>query len=118
MTSEAPIESFKALAHPVRYRILLALAEGERNVSDLEDVTGIAQPGLSQQLAVLRKAQLVTTRRDSKQVYYSIDPSEVARMQSAIAALAPNGTPIGAPGGQGTRHYGLSGAAVFAMMNG
>ena len=118
LTTDAPIEGFKALAHPVRYRILLVLAEGERNVSELEEVTGFVQPGLSQQLAVLRKAQLVTTRRAAKQIYYAIAVGEVTRVQAAIAALSQAEEAANDQAKRGTRHYGLTGAAVFAMMNG
>lgn len=119
LSAAPPIEGFKALAHPVRYRIMRALAEGERNVGELEEVTGFVQPGLSQQLAVLRKAQLVTTRRKAKQIFYAIAFDEVDKIAAAIAALTQAkdaATDPAAP--RGTRHYGLTGAAVFAMMNG
>ena len=62
----------KALANENRLVILCTLAEGEKNVGELEDILGIRQPTLSQQLARLRADELVKTRRDSKQIYYSI----------------------------------------------
>ncbi len=68
----------KALANDNRLVILCTLADGEKNVGELEEVLGIRQPTLSQQLARLRTDELVTTRRDSKQIYYSL-ASEEAR---------------------------------------
>ncbi|WP_155647654.1 ArsR/SmtB family transcription factor, partial [Erythrobacter donghaensis] len=65
----ALVEALKALAHPLRWRILRTLASGERNVGEIEQATGIGQPALSQQLGVLRKAGLVVTRKDAKLVF-------------------------------------------------
>jgi DNA-binding transcriptional ArsR family regulator len=62
----------KALAHPARLLLLCQLSQAERCVSELESLTGIRQPTLSQQLTVLREEQLVSTRREGKQVFYSI----------------------------------------------
>lgn len=62
----------KALANPDRLLLLCQLSQGERNVSELETLLGIVQPTLSQQLAVLRREDLVATRRDGKQIYYRI----------------------------------------------
>jgi len=62
----------KKLANPDRLLLLCQLSQGEMCVSDLEKVVGIRQPTLSQQLTVLRTDKLVATRRDGKQIYYSI----------------------------------------------
>ena len=62
----------KVLANPDRLLLLCGLAEGERNVGELEETLGIMQPTLSQQLAVLRTEALVSTRRDGKNIYYQI----------------------------------------------
>jgi DNA-binding transcriptional ArsR family regulator len=62
----------KALANPDRLLLLCQLTQGPLCVSELETTLGIAQPTLSQQLGVLRDAALVTTRREGKQIYYSI----------------------------------------------
>ena len=84
------IEALKALAHPLRWRILTALAQGESNVGEIEQTTGIAQPGLSQQLGVLRKAGLVTTRKEAKLVFYSLDRAVLGKVHAATALLAPS----------------------------
>lgn len=62
----------QALAHPDRLLILCRLSQEEMCVGELEDTLGVAQPSLSQQLTVLRKAELVTTRRDGRNIYYSL----------------------------------------------
>ncbi|MEE4316270.1 MAG: metalloregulator ArsR/SmtB family transcription factor [Erythrobacter sp.] len=89
MAEEDLIEALKALAHPLRFRILSSLSAGERNVGEIEQVTGIGQPGLSQQLGVLRKAGLVDTRKDAKLVFYAIAGEQIGAVTAAIAALAP-----------------------------
>jgi DNA-binding transcriptional ArsR family regulator len=62
----------KALGNPDRLLLLCQLSQGELNVSELENLLGIQQPTLSQQLAVLRREGLVATRREGKQIYYRI----------------------------------------------
>lgn len=71
----------KSLSHPDRLLLLCQLTQGEYCVNELEDLVGIGQPSLSQQLGILRKDELVKTRRKGKQIYYSIDSSD------AIAVL-------------------------------
>src|SRR3974390_3724269 len=68
----------KALAHESRLMILCILAEGEKSVSELEDLLSLRQPTVSQQLARLRSDGLVSTRRDGKAIYYKL-ASEEAR---------------------------------------
>ena len=92
MAEDDLIEALKALAHPLRWRILTTLAGGERNVGELEQTTGIVQPGLSQQLGVLRKAGLVATRKDAKLVFYSLAPDELGAVTAAMAKVAPAST--------------------------
>ena len=69
----------KALANPNRLMILCFLREGEFSVSELEDKLDLRQPTLSQQLARLREDDLVETRRDGKQIYYSLSNDKVRR---------------------------------------
>jgi len=66
----------KAISNQNRLVILCALVDGEKNVSQLESTLGIRQPTLSQQLARLRKDNIVKTRRASKQIYYSLASEE------------------------------------------
>jgi DNA-binding transcriptional ArsR family regulator len=70
-------EFLKRFAHPSRLMVLCALADGERSVRDLEDTLGIRQPGLSQQIAELREAGLISGRRESKNMFYSLSDGRV-----------------------------------------
>lgn len=54
---------FRALAHPVRIKILEILVRGDRSVQELQDALGLEQPIVSQQLAVLRNRGIVTSRK-------------------------------------------------------
>lgn len=63
----------KVLSNPSRLLLLCQLAQGEIRVGELEELVGIMQPTLSQQLGVLRDEGLVSTRRDGKAIYYQID---------------------------------------------
>ena len=69
--NEIKADLFKALAHPARVRALEVLVDGERSVGELQPLVGIASSHLSQQLAVLRRAGLVTTRREGSTVVYA-----------------------------------------------
>jgi DNA-binding transcriptional ArsR family regulator len=62
----------KALGNESRLMILCMLADGERSVGDLNEVIPLSQSALSQQLARLRQQGLVTTRRESQTIYYSL----------------------------------------------
>lgn len=93
MTDEDLVDALKALAHPVRLRIMRALTGAERNVGEIDEAADIGQPALSQQLAVLRNAGLVKTRKDAKLVYYRIDESRLASAVSAAGELG--GVPAG-----------------------
>lgn len=71
----------KSLANPDRLLLLCLLVDAERNVSELEALSGIRQPSLSQQLGVLRDEGIVGTRRDGKFIFYRIES------QPALAVL-------------------------------
>ena len=71
----------KVLSNPDRLLLLCQLSQGEKRVGELEEILGIVQPTLSQQLTVLREEELVTTRRDGKNIYYQIaSPQALAVM--------------------------------------
>jgi DNA-binding transcriptional ArsR family regulator len=74
----------KALSHEVRLLILCFLIDGEKSVSEIERLLKLRQPAVSQQLARLRAEGLVDTRRNGKNVYYSLSKTEV---RNVIAAL-------------------------------
>jgi DNA-binding transcriptional ArsR family regulator len=73
-------ELLKALSHESRLLILCILVEGERSVSELEEIMNMPQAAVSQQLARLRFDRLVQTRRDGRMVYYSIANDDVRQL--------------------------------------
>ena len=62
----------KALAHEGRLLILCLLIDGEKSVGEIEDMLSLRQPAISQQLARLRADGLVETRREGKNIFYSL----------------------------------------------
>jgi len=70
----------KALSHESRLLILCILVEGEKSVSELEEIMELPQAAVSQQLARLRFDRLVETRREGRMVYYSIANQEVTQL--------------------------------------
>jgi DNA-binding transcriptional ArsR family regulator len=73
-------EFFKTLGHPARIRVLELLGQREHAVSELLPEIGVEPANLSQQLAVLRRAGLVETRKEGSAVYYSLTSPEVAEL--------------------------------------
>lgn len=74
--SQFKAEFFKALAHPLRIRILDALRPGEVSVNELSARLAVEQSTLSQQLSILRSRNLVIGRKNGGNVYYSVrDPA-------------------------------------------
>ena len=71
---------FRALSHPVRLRILDILSRQEACVCHLTAILGKRQPYVSQQLATLREAGLVTDRRDGTLIYYSLADEHLAEL--------------------------------------
>ena len=68
-------EFFKALAHPLRIRILELLSEGDKNVNELQALIGSEGSAVSQQLTVLRSKNIVSGTKDGNKVVYSLkDP--------------------------------------------
>ena len=66
-------EVFKALADPSRRRILQLLGRGEMTAGDLATHFDMSKPSMSHHFAVLKEADLVTTRRDGQQIYYALN---------------------------------------------
>ncbi len=73
-------EFFKTLGHPVRIRVLELLSEREHAVSEMLTQIDVEPAYLSQQLAVLRRANLVVTRKEGSTVYYSLTSPHVAEL--------------------------------------
>lgn len=85
--ADAAGQLLKALGNPDRLLLLCQLVAGEMNVGELEDRLKIVQPTLSQQLGVLRREGLVDTRRDGRQIYYSISSPEALAVIQTLYQL-------------------------------
>jgi ArsR family transcriptional regulator len=85
---EVKADLFRALAHPTRIRALEVLAAGECSVAAMLPQVGVEPSNLSQQLAVLRRADLVVTRKEGSSVVYAIrDPALVDLLRAAKQLL-------------------------------
>lgn len=112
---EAAAELLRALAHGTRLALLRALIGGERSVGDIEQLTHVGQPGLSQQLGILRKADLVHTRREAKLVFYRLNQDRIAEVSGLLDAFA--GTVAVTPEQPvAAQMRGGGGAAMFARV--
>ena len=74
----------KVLSLPDRLMLLCQLSQGEKRVGELEEILGIVQPTLSQQLTVLREEELVTTRREGKNIYYQISSPKALAVMNVL----------------------------------
>lgn len=74
---EAAVDIFKLLADSTRLRIIWALLHGEHSVNELADHVGVKPAAVSQQLAKLRLAHLVRTRRDGNHIFYALENDHI-----------------------------------------
>ena len=85
--AERATNLLKSLANEDRLMLLCKMIDGEKSVSELERLTGIRQPTLSQQLGVLRSEALVNTRREGKWIYYSVASDEAMAILATLHSL-------------------------------
>ena len=81
---------FRALAHPIRIRILETLGEGERSVQELQGALRLDQPVVSQQLAVLRAKNIVISRKVGTTVRYAISDPLITKLLSVAREIFNN----------------------------
>jgi DNA-binding transcriptional ArsR family regulator len=74
------VEVFRMLSDATRVQLLWALLDGEMPVNELADAVGKPATGVSQHLAKLRMARLVTTRRQANQIFYRIENAHVRQL--------------------------------------
>ena len=74
---ELTAKVFKALGHPIRYKIIMFLFNGKKCVCELNDNVEFSQANLSQHLKILKDAGLVTTERDGSKIFYSLRNDDV-----------------------------------------
>jgi DNA-binding transcriptional ArsR family regulator len=80
-------QCLKALAHPLRLQILCALREGEKNVQQLERLLGATQANMSQHLGVLRDKEILTSRKEANQVFYSVKDARTFQLLGLMQAI-------------------------------
>ena len=86
LAAQQACQLLKALSNADRLMLVCQLSQGEKCVGELEEALGITQPTLSQQLGVLREHQIVQTRRDGKNIFYSIaNPRALALIEVLYA---------------------------------
>mgnify|MGYP003594207210 FL=1 len=71
---------FDALSDFTRFQILGVLMQGEKSVSEIQEVSSVSQPAVSHQLRMLRDRGLVTARRDGQRMFYSLADERVAML--------------------------------------
>jgi DNA-binding transcriptional ArsR family regulator len=81
---ETAAKLFALLATPMRLRIIGAVCEHERNVSELLELIGTTQPNMSQHLATLHRNGILARRRNGAQIYYSLQNEKVAMLCRAV----------------------------------
>jgi ArsR family transcriptional regulator, zinc-responsive transcriptional repressor len=74
------VEIFRMLADPTRIRVLWALTSGELSVTELAEQVDKPAPSVSQHLAKLRMARLVSTRREGTTIFYSLENEHVSQL--------------------------------------
>jgi ArsR family transcriptional regulator len=85
--SEFKADFFKALAHPLRISILDALRDGELTVNEISQRFDVEQANASQQLAVLRNRNIVITRKEGANVYYSVTDKSIFKLLDAAKEI-------------------------------
>ncbi|MGH3670085.1 MAG: ArsR/SmtB family transcription factor [Pseudonocardiaceae bacterium] len=85
---EAAVTALRMLADPTRLRLLWVLGTGEYDVSSLATAVGAARPSVSQHLAKLKLAGLVTTRRDGRRALYTARGGHVRRLVTEVLQAA------------------------------
>ena len=91
--AQAASDLLKAMSNQTRLMILCQLLHGEKTAGELDSLTNLSQSALSQHLAVLRDHGLVQTRRESQNIFYSIEGDKPKAVIEVLYGLFNNGTP-------------------------
>ena len=77
-------QAIKAIAHPLRLKILCVLGEQEISVQDIVEMVGTSQSNISQHLAILRDKGVLSTRKDANRVFYRIGDLRTLKLVSMM----------------------------------
>jgi len=72
--------SMKAMAHPLRLKILCTLGDQEVSVQEIVELVGTSQSNISQHLAILRDKGILSSRKDANRVYYKVGDARTLRL--------------------------------------
>lgn len=86
-SAEQAVSALKVLANEDRLLLLCQLSQGEMCVGELEEALDIHQPTLSQQLGVLRNEGVVSTRREGKNIFYSVADARLLKILAVLYRL-------------------------------
>ena len=81
---ESVAELFSVLSTPIRLKIISAVCQGEKNVSELLSEIDTTQPNMSQHLSMLYRSGVLAKRRDGTQIYYRLQSERVATLCRAV----------------------------------
>lgn len=84
-------KAFKALSDPTRREILGLLRKGERTAGDLADRFDMTKPSMSHHFAVLKDADLITSRREGQQIWYGLNTTVVQDIVAWVMSLVRGG---------------------------
>ena len=77
----------KGLAHPLRLKILSYIEAGEKTVSEVEHYTGRSQSNISQHLILMREKNILTSRKEANQIYYSLRDKRILRIMRQLCDM-------------------------------
>lgn len=87
-------EAFKALADPTRREILRILRQGEKTAGELAERFDMSKPSVSHHFGILKQANLIASRREGQQIYYSLNTTVCQDFMAVLYDLfPPNGRP-------------------------
>lgn len=81
---ETATEVLKSVAHPIRLKILCYLMEGEKNVGEIEQEFGSTISNISQHLTVLRKAGIISRRKEANYMFYSLKDRQIFTLMTTV----------------------------------
>jgi ArsR family transcriptional regulator len=81
---EQAVRCLKALAHPTRLGILCHLRKGERTVYELQELLECTQSNISQHLGIMRERDILSTRKESNQVFYGVKNQDMFRLLDVL----------------------------------
>ncbi|MGA1868477.1 MAG: ArsR/SmtB family transcription factor [bacterium] len=80
----------KGLAHDLRLKIIYFLADGEKTVSEIEQYTGRSQSNISQHLILMRDKNILISRKDANQIYYSLKDARILSIIRQLCEILAN----------------------------